>query len=64
MLEAQDLVARALNVFGDFVAVGRPEDEGPQNQHVERALQQLGPLAVRGQRHGSHSTLTRVDALP
>ena len=45
VLDLQHVVGGALDVLGDVVAVGGPEAEGPQDQHVERALQQVDPIA-------------------
>jgi hypothetical protein len=61
MLQFQNVVGRPLNVLGDFVAMRSPEEQRAQDQHVERALKQLGSIVVFAHRHGSHSTLKRVD---
>jgi hypothetical protein len=34
----QQVIGGALDVLGDFVAVRRPQQQGAQDQHVERAL--------------------------
>jgi hypothetical protein len=53
-----------LYVFGDLMAMSRTEKQRPQNQHIERALQKLGPVGgFLGRHDGSQSTLIRVDAL-
>src|SRR5690348_873823 len=49
-------------MLGDLVAVGWPKEQGPQDQHVERALQKIG-FGVLGRHDGRHSTLGKVDAL-
>ena len=41
LLHLQHVVGAALDGLGDGVAVGRAEPQGPQDQHVERALQQF-----------------------
>ena len=65
MLDLQDVNAGALDVFGNLMAVGRAKQEGTQNEHIERALQELGAVgSVFGRHDGRHSTLPRVDALP
>lgn len=42
VLDLQDICRRALDVARDFVTMGWTEEQRPENQHVERALQQLG----------------------
>ena len=47
MVHDQDVVGLALDGAGDALAVLRPEDQGPEDEQVERALQVGGVLAVR-----------------
>ena len=42
LLHLQDLARHLLQALGDRVAVNRPEGDDLQDQHVERALEQLG----------------------
>jgi hypothetical protein len=41
VLDLQQVIHSPLNVFRDLMSVGGAEQKCPQNQHVERALQQL-----------------------
>lgn len=43
MLHLEKVVRRPLNVLADLVTVRRPIQQRPQNQHVQRALQQVCP---------------------
>ena len=68
MLDLEQVLGGSLDVLGDLVAVGRAKQQRPQDQHVQRALQQSDSLGrfVR-YRHGRHSTqisLNWVDGLP
>jgi hypothetical protein len=40
MLQAEDVVGRALDVLGDLVPVRRTEQQCAEDQHIQRALQQ------------------------
>jgi len=42
VLNLQHVVGRALDVARDFVTMCRTEEQGSEDEHVERALQQLG----------------------
>ena len=42
----QYFFAGPLDVFGDFVAMPRAQQQGPENQHVQRTLEQLDPILV------------------
>ena len=57
MFNLQQVVSGPLDMLRDLVAVGRPKQQGPQDQHVQRALKQLDSLGefVRC-RHSRHST--------
>ena len=47
LLHLQHIVRALLDRFGDGVAVRRSEPQGPQNQQVQRALQQLDAIVGR-----------------
>ena len=57
MLHLQKIVGGALDVLADLVAVRVPVQQGPQDEHVERALQQVGALFCFLFCHGRQSTL-------
>jgi len=42
VLDLQDVVSGALNVFGDLVAVGGAEEKSAEDEHIEGALEELG----------------------
>lgn len=44
MLNLQDLLGGALDVLRDLMPVRRTKKQGSQDEHVERALEQLDPL--------------------
>ena len=39
LLDLQDVVGVSLDGMGDGMPMRRPEEQGPQDQHVQRALQ-------------------------
>jgi len=41
MLDLQEIVRSSLYMFSDLVAMRRPKEEGSQDEHVERALEQF-----------------------
>jgi hypothetical protein len=47
VLDLQDVVGCALDVSRDFVTMGRTEQQRPENEHVEGALQQLSAWTLR-----------------
>ncbi len=49
VLNLQHVVGRALDVARDFVTMCRTEEQSPEDEHIERALQQL--RAGTGGRH-------------
>jgi len=51
--DLQDLLAYLLDTFGDGPAVLRFERQGPENEQVERALDQVGWFT-----HGSQAYLS------
>src|ERR1700734_1988998 len=64
MLHLQELIRSSLNVLPDLVTVGGSIKKRPQDEHVERSLEQPDALR-RLLRHRRHSTLklaTMVDA--
>ena len=44
MLHLQDVVGSAAYVLGDVVSMRGPEEQGPENEHVERSLQQFDSI--------------------
>jgi hypothetical protein len=44
VLDLNDISRRALDVFCDLVAMGGTKKQDPQNQHVERTLEQRDPI--------------------
>jgi hypothetical protein len=63
VLHLQEFIRSPLNVFPDLVAVSRSVEKRPQDEHVERSLEDPDPL-LRLLRHRRHSTLnpaTMVD---
>src|SRR4029077_5211102 len=65
VLNLQDLLGRALDVFGNLMAVRRPQKQSAQNQHIESALQEFPAIGSGSGCHDSRpSTITKVDALP
>jgi hypothetical protein len=56
VLHLQKLVCASLNVFSDLVAVSRPIEKRPQDEHVKRSLEEPDPL-LRLLRYRRHSTL-------
>ena len=56
MLDLQHLVGRVPDVRGDRATVRRPNQERPEDEHVERALQQLRAI-VAVSHDGRHSTM-------
>jgi hypothetical protein len=56
MLHLQEFIRRALNVLANLVTVGRPMEKRPQDEHVERSLQEPDPLLCL-LCHRRHSTL-------
>jgi hypothetical protein len=64
VLHLQEFIRSPLNVFPDLVTVSRSVEKRPQDEHVERTLEEPDPL-LRLLRHRRHSTLnlpTMVDA--
>ncbi len=64
MLHLQELIRSSLNVLPDLVTVGGSIKKRPQDEHVERSLEEPDALR-RLLRHRRHSTLklaTMVDA--
>jgi hypothetical protein len=43
VLDLQNIGCGALDVLGDLVSVSGSEQQGPQNQYVERALKKFDP---------------------
>lgn len=56
MLHLQELVRGPLNVFAYLMAMSRSIEKRPQDEHVQRSLQETGPLLYLF-RHGRYSTL-------
>ena len=57
MLHLEKIVRRPLDILADLVPVHRPVQQRSQNQHVQRALQQIRALSCRSYCHGRYSTL-------
>ena len=51
LLHLQHIVGRLLDRLGDGVAVRGSEEQGAENEEIERALQQLDAFAVVFSRH-------------
>jgi len=65
VLHLQHILRGSLYVFRDLMAMRGTEKQRAQNEHVERALQELGAMGGFMEGHdSSHSTLTRVDVRP
>ena len=62
MLEAEDVVGRPLDVPRNLVAVRRAEDQGAEDQQVERPCN--SPVRPVSRAMGRDSTLVSVDCLP
>ena len=60
VLHLQKVVRRPLNMLADLVAVSRSVEQRAQNEHVQRALQQIGALLWLFC-HGRQSTLVESD---
>jgi hypothetical protein len=56
MLHLQKVVRRPLDMLADVVSVSGTIEQRPQNEHIQRALQQIGALLCLF-RHGRQSTL-------
>ena len=56
VLRLQKFIRGSLNVLPDLVTVSRPIEEGSQDEHVERSLEEPNPL-LRLFRHRRCSTL-------
>jgi hypothetical protein len=41
MFDLEEVLRGLLNMLGDLMSVAGAEEQGPQNEHVERALQQF-----------------------
>ena len=41
MLDLQEIVRSSLYMFSNLVPMRRPKEEGPQDEHVESALEQF-----------------------
>jgi len=64
VLQLQEFIRSPLNVLSDLVTVSRPIEKRPQDEHVQRSLEDPDPL-LRLLRHRRYSTLnlaTMVDA--
>src|SRR5580692_10323131 len=59
VLHLQEFIRGPLNVLPDLVTVSRSVEKRPQNEHVERSLEDPDPL-LRLLRHRRHSTLNQV----
>jgi hypothetical protein len=59
MLHLQKVVGGPLNVLADVVAVCRTIKKRSQDEHVQRALQEIGALRCLSG-HGRRSTLTQM----
>src|SRR5580700_3187699 len=57
VLDLQQIVTGALDVFGDGVAVGRPGKQGPQDEHIEGSLQEVCAVWSGSCHGGRYSTL-------
>jgi hypothetical protein len=53
VLHLEQVVGGPLDVFCDLMAVRRAKKEGPQNQHVQRPLQQLDSVWHLDSRHST-----------
>ena len=56
VLHLQEFIGGPLDVLPDLVTVSRSVEKRPQDEHVERSLEEPGPL-LRLLRHRRHSTL-------
>jgi hypothetical protein len=56
VLHLQEFIRGPLNVLPDLVTMGRSIEQGPQDEHVKRSLEQSNPLRCLPF-HGRHSTL-------
>src|SRR5580658_825620 len=59
VLHLQEFIRGPLNVLPDLVTVSRSVEKRPQNEHVERSLEDPDPL-LRLLRHRRHSTLNQA----
>src|SRR5262249_30422753 len=59
VFDLQDVVGGALDVLGDLMSMRAAEEQGAEDQHIERSLQQFD--AVIG--HGRYSTATGPGAI-
>src|SRR5258708_723067 len=59
MLHLEHVLSSSLNVLCDLVAMRGPEEQRPQDEHIERALQEFGPVWKLPRCHdGRDSTLS------
>jgi hypothetical protein len=58
VLHLEHVVRPSLDGLGDGLAVGGTEDQGPQDQHVQRSLNHLG---LQGRMASRHSLLSMID---
>jgi hypothetical protein len=65
MLDLQDAIGGALDVFCDLMAMSGSKEQSTQDEHIEGTLEEFSAVwRFLGRHGGSHSTLMRVDALP
>jgi len=60
MLHLKHVFGGALDMFGDLVAVGRAEEQGAEDQHVQGALEKLDFLRTGFVTHGRLSTFIKA----
>ena len=64
MLDLQDAIGGALDVFCDLMAMSGPKEQSTQDEHIEGTLEEFSAVWRFLGGMVSHSTLMRVDALP